>query len=324
MPFCNKCGYKLDPGDKFCFECGQPVRVIDHAPSVEPETSGDDKKVASPQHILESKQGEKPKHASDKIDVPVTTVEKTPFNKKPLVITFSILCGLLVFGAIFAICCSPSKNVIKSLGPQKFDFSPETQIGDIITLGSYELDGDESNGKEEIEWIVLDKEDNKALVISKIAIDDKQFNSTGGDVTWDTCTLRQWMNGEFFDESFNSKEQKRIVNTIVVADKHQRHISTYGTNTNDKVFLLSVAEVKQYFSKENDRKCQPAEYFRQCYVNFRNKNSYLITCPWWTRSPGFQHNYAVIVDANGEIESDGVAAGCNYPIRPAMWIDLGS
>ncbi|MBP3696995.1 MAG: hypothetical protein J6J45_05560, partial [Clostridia bacterium] len=73
------------------------------------------------------------------------------------------------------------------------DFS-DTQVGDYITFGSYEQDNDLSNGKEPIEWLVLDKQDGKVLVISKYALDAKPYNDEYVDVTWETCTLRSWLN----------------------------------------------------------------------------------------------------------------------------------
>ena len=37
-------------------------------------------------------------------------------------------------------------------------------IGGIVTFGRYEHDGNEENGPEEIEWIVLDVQDGKVLL----------------------------------------------------------------------------------------------------------------------------------------------------------------
>ena len=42
------------------------------------------------------------------------------------------------------------------------------EIGETLMFGSYEQDGDEENGPEPIEWIVLDKDDEgNILVISR-------------------------------------------------------------------------------------------------------------------------------------------------------------
>ena len=44
-------------------------------------------------------------------------------------------------------------------------------VGTTITLGEYEQDNDVSNGPEPIKWIVLDIQDNKALILSKYLLD---------------------------------------------------------------------------------------------------------------------------------------------------------
>ena len=79
-------------------------------------------------------------------------------------------------------------------------------IGDYVTFGTYEQDNNESNGAEEIEWQVLDKKDGKVLLLSKYALDCKQYNAEWEYVTWETCTLRSWLNEEFYKTAFTSKE----------------------------------------------------------------------------------------------------------------------
>ena len=49
--------------------------------------------------------------------------------------------------------------------------------GDTFEFGKYEQDNDLSNGKERIEWIILEKEDNRILAISKYVLDGKSYNS---------------------------------------------------------------------------------------------------------------------------------------------------
>ena len=93
-------------------------------------------------------------------------------------------------------------------------------VGDIIEFGAYEQDNEKSNGKEPIEWQVLAKEDNKILVISKYALDAKPYNTEFENVTWETCTLRTWLNETFLDEAFSKAEKSMIQTTEVSADKN--------------------------------------------------------------------------------------------------------
>ena len=92
------------------------------------------------------------------------------------------------------------------------DFS-KLKTGDIFTFGSYEQDNDTSNGKEPIEWIVLSKNDKEMLVLSRYALDHKPYNEEFVDkITWEECTLRKWINDDFYNAAFN-KTEKNLIET---------------------------------------------------------------------------------------------------------------
>lgn len=48
------------------------------------------------------------------------------------------------------------------------------KIGDTVFFGKYEQDNDASDGKETIAWIVLDKKDDRVLLLSEKSLDDGQ------------------------------------------------------------------------------------------------------------------------------------------------------
>ena len=54
---------------------------------------------------------------------------------------------------------------------------PFDTIGGIVTFGRYEQDGNEENGPEGIEWIVLDVQDGKVLLLSKYGLEVKPYNT---------------------------------------------------------------------------------------------------------------------------------------------------
>ena len=89
--------------------------------------------------------------------------------------------------------------------------------GDMVSFGKYEQDYDTSNGKEDIEWLVLDKKDDAVLIISKHVLEDKSFGRN--DDTWETCSLRKWLNADFINDAFSTAEQSKIQSTQVAADK---------------------------------------------------------------------------------------------------------
>lgn len=190
-------------------------------------------------------------------------------------------------------------------------------VGSIIKLGKYEQDNDTSNGKEDIEWLVLVKDDNKMLVISDKAIDCKQYHSSYIGTTWEECSLRRWLNDTFVNEAFTPEEQEKILTTNVTADANPDYDTDAGNDTEDKVFLLSIEEVNRYFNNDVMRACKPTDYAvsNGAYVSDSSN------CWWWLRSPGNNRDRAANVDSGGYVSEEGdFVANKDLAVRPAMWI----
>lgn len=202
------------------------------------------------------------------------------------------------------------------------------KVGDKVIFGSYEQDNDTNNGKEDIEWLVLAKEDNKILVISKQALDCQQYHTKYEGITWENCLLREWMNGTFLNEAFSKDEQKMIQNTKVSADKNPEYSTNPGNATNDKVFLLSINEAEKYFDSKEARKCAPTAYAKAqgTYTSDKYKTSSgEATCWWWLRSPGDIQKHAAGVLCDGSVYCGGNYVNCGDScVRPALWINLDS
>ncbi len=217
-----------------------------------------------------------------------------------------------------------SSSKLNSIKPQyKRILLSKVQVGSHVFFGSYEQDNNTSNGKEDIEWLVLAKDGNKALIISKYALDCKQYNpSSFSDVTWETSTLRKWLNGTFLDTAFSTEEQNRIVSSTVTADKNSSYSTSPGNNTTDKVFLLSIAEVNRYFTSDKARQCQGTAY---CFARGAYKEGRNGLCWWWLRSPGGSSSFAAGVKNDGFVSNAGspVYLDNMYTVRPALWINLG-
>ncbi len=197
-------------------------------------------------------------------------------------------------------------------------------VGDIVKFGKYEQDNNTSNGKEDIEWIVLAKEDNRILLVSKYALDCKQYNFYNGSVTWEICSLRQWLNDAFLNAAFSTEAQALIQYTYVSAEANPIYDINPGNATTDKVFLLSIIEANTYFNSADDRKCIPTEYAK---ANGADTSEFIkdgaFTCWWWLRSPGNEQNIAANVCSDGLIGYQGYFA--NYYadcVRPAMWVSI--
>lgn len=217
---------------------------------------------------------------------------------------------------------------IGKYGEEKWNKIKNIKVGDTYTFGAYEQDNSTSNGKEAIEWTVLNKDGMSLLLISKQALDCQQYNTSYTDVTWESCSLRKWMNGTFLNKAFNAEEQAQIQNTTVSADKNPEYNTNPGNATTDKVFLLSINEVEKYFNSDEARKCAPTAYAKAqgAYTSDSYKTaSGAATCWWWLRSPGGNLTYAAYVYDDGSVSCNGIDVNAdNYAVRPALWINLDS
>lgn len=187
-------------------------------------------------------------------------------------------------------------------------------VGDTFTMGSFNQDNNSSNGQEDIEWMVLDADDEKALVLSVKTLDIRSFHNTRqyGD-TWESCDLREWMNGSFYRSAFNSSEQNCILTTTVYNDENPDYGTYSGSDTTDKIFLLSVDEAELYLS-QNQRNAKPTRYIK-------DKGGWNTdTCWWWLRTAGDSNKKAVYVDEFGNIGYKGNYINDEICVRPAMYI----
>ncbi|MBR2038265.1 MAG: hypothetical protein IKA09_11165 [Lachnospiraceae bacterium] len=202
---------------------------------------------------------------------------------------------------------------------------PVLKIGDMVSFGSYEQDGLRKNGAEPIEWIVLDIQNNQALLLSRYALDSRPYNSTYSPVTWETCSLRDWLNDIFLNTAFTEDEKKQILLTEVDNSRTQGnnewHISG-GNNTEDAVFLLSYADTDRYFDSAYDRLCMPTDYAISNGAKTRVHDDNITESGWWwLRSPGEAKHHAAFVNFDGTCYSNAV--GNEYlSVRPALWISL--
>ena len=192
--------------------------------------------------------------------------------------------------------------------------------GDTVFLGTYEQDNNTSNGKEDIAWLVLEVKDGKALVVSKYALDCKQYNTSNTDVTWETCTLRKWLNNDFINAAFSSYEKAMIPTVTVSADKNPDYSANPGNATQDQVFLLSITEANKYFNSTGARQCEPTDY---AVANGAWESDSGNFCWWWLRSPGVTQDSATYVYSGGDVIESGNAVDIGTSaVRPALWISL--
>lgn len=191
--------------------------------------------------------------------------------------------------------------------------SQSCKLGNTVSFGFY--------NNEKIEWKVLSVSEDKALLITKEAIDCKRYNEKGEDVTWEVCTLRKWLNNEFISQTFDEDEKEKILTTKVEPHKNPGYDTKQGNATQDKAFLLSIQEAKQYFKNDDERCCKPSNTARSKRVYLGDNGN----CWWWLRSAGNIQSRAAIVRSNGSVGEIGcdVYSGSGG-VCPALWINLNS
>ena len=252
-------------------------------------------------------------------------------RKKAFAIGTPIVAACIAFVIVLTTVIIPTakyNRAVEKYGKEWADTVKNASVGDTITFGAYEQDNNTSNGKEAIEWTVLDKDGMSLLLISKQALDCQQYNTSYTDVTWESCSLRKWMNGTFLNKAFNAEEQAQIQNTTVSADKNPEYNTNPGNATTDKVFLLSINEVEKYFNSDEARKCAPTAYAKAqgAYTSDIYKTaSGAATCWWWLRSPGDNQDDPASVNHDGSVYYLGYFVSYAHDaVRPALWINLDS
>ena len=133
--------------------------------------------------------------------------------------------------------------------------------GGRVFFGAYEQDGNDANGPEPVEWLVVDVKDGAALLLSRYelayrAYEDRAISLADG-VDWERCTLREWLNGEFLRAAFTDEETAAILVTAVVNEESAEYGTPAGAGTEDRVFLPSLEEIGRWFPEPEDRRALP-------------------------------------------------------------------
>lgn len=209
------------------------------------------------------------------------------------------------------------------------------------TFGAYEQDNNLSNGKEKIEWRILMQDGSKMLLLSDKALDFQPYNVQPYDedyyiyfddidrlnykqyTTWKECTLRKWLNDDFIDAAFSPEEQKKIQTTYVTPDDNPDFAGIYykREETMDKVFLLSIDEVEDYFPSSESKKCSATDYAAACGAVITGSSR----TDWWLRTQGDGFDKAsYVTSVYGWVHTEGTDIRNRRSVRPALWIDLDS
>jgi hypothetical protein len=158
-------------------------------------------------------------------------------------------------------------------------------------------------------------------------IEERPYNKEGKEATWETCSLRGYLNGEFYNK-LPGDFKALIAETRLTNDNNQWFGTSGGNATTDKIFLLSIGEVVKYFGDSGQLKNRPdsnAYWITDQYNSARvAKDAAGTGSWWWLRSPGGNGSYsAARVGHAGRLGVYGyyvldVFGG----LRPALWLNL--
>ena len=118
---------------------------------------------------------------------------------------------------------------------------------DLVTFGNYwqgdttgDQKVDQDDEKQPVLWWVLSVDENAALLLSDQNLDGKPYNVRSCATTWETCTLRSWLNGygvnqnacgidyeqdNFLFSAFSSEEREAILQSEL-----ENKSKAYGVN----------------------------------------------------------------------------------------------
>lgn len=249
--------------------------------------------------------------------------DNAPKNRKT--ITLTVMAVMLAAAVIMGL------NIKVTRSADKIKSTDEISVGQHLIFGAYEQDGNLSNGREPIEWRVLAIEDGKALVISEKLLDYQAYHNEYDGVTWETCTLRSWMNQDFFNAAFVKSEQKKIALVSNVNPKNLLYDTSGGKSTQDKIFALSLEEAQKYFSSNIARKAYVTEYAKKVRTVKRTDADIVQKTEfnsddseyWWLRSAGGSQTSPAGISDKGKLRYDGFEVNGLEAVRPALWLIIG-
>lgn len=195
------------------------------------------------------------------------------------------------------------------------------EVGSLVSFGRFEQDNNLKNGKEAIQWRVLDVDDETALLISEVVLALRPYHSQVQPVNWDMCSLRSWLNQDFYENAFTGSERKSIALTRLINDDTPTNYYTDdGKVTEDYVFLLRSEDLPRYFPRTPDLKTAASEVVNELRKNEPFGTNYYTT--WWLRSLGTDTFKAAVVEIDGTLKLSTSIDSAYVGVRPVIRVYL--
>ena len=239
-----------------------------------------------------------------------------------------LLAGVLTLVMVFSLCqvsLGQSAQVKAATTLQNPTMNGVVTTWDCVYFGNYYQNS--TTFKVPIKWRVLSVEGDDAFLLADKNLDVQPYNEENAVVTWETCTLRKWLNGTFLDMAFTAEEQAAIKDTTVVNDDNPTHNTEGGVETTDKVYLLSIAEAgNTAYGFYHLFQLEASETRVAANVPIVTEKVKTDTgsepTDWWLRSPGIMGTCAADVHQNGAGCEFGEAVNNLSGIRPVLHLNL--
>ena len=185
---------------------------------------------------------------------------------------------------------------------------------------------------ERIKWRVLKNDGSTLFLAADKGLDCKDYNEVYTS-TWEDCTLRSWLNNEFYGTAFSSGEQTAIAAQDVVNEDNPDYNTEGGNDTRDNVYLLSIGEVtnseygfcEDYNTYSVSRRIQASDYAHARGGYISTGSTYKGNSWWWLRSSGSNAFSAADVNNNGYVDRLGYYVIISDAVCvPALHINLSS
>lgn len=148
-------------------------------------------------------------------------------------------------------------------------------------------------------WILLKKSEDEALLIKKVALEKRAYNTETANVTWETSSLREFLNSDFLTENFTESERNNLIHAKI-NNSSAMYATDGGNDTLDYIFLLSTTEAKEY---------------QELLKGFKNNS--------WLRSSGYTQNSAAFLSAGGKVMDYGyMVSSEEFTLHPVLLFNL--
>lgn len=263
-------------------------------------------------------------------------LEQSMRRRVAVILVFSLILGLLPLEGASVSRAGEGQGRTTSLENPRV--SDGVTTWDCIYFGNYwqnDTNGDgkadQDDAKQPIKWRVLSVDGDDAFLMADNNLDCQKYNDADEDVTWETSTLRTWLNDSFLKQAFSYSERAAVKRTQVVNSDNPFYGTDGGSDTTDQVYLLSVyeaANVDYGFDATSEsvagRRSLNTAYAKEQGA-YTAEEDYAGNGYWWLRSPGSNSRDAINVNFDGCVQMDGEYAYVNFTgVRPVLHLDLSS